>query len=180
MRYPKFRLTIGVGAALILAGPSAHGDFSGPYAPANWTLTNSNNGDGSATNDGATLVLTSADNNPGMMNNTDYTVASAAAGVFSFHWLYSTQDSCVFDLPYYLVNGTATPMMPGGCSPGLNGDVAVSVNAGDIIGFRMHSVDSQLGPGWITVTNFHGPIPGPAGAALLLLPRAVGPARRRS
>jgi hypothetical protein len=184
MRYTKFMLApAAAGAALILSCPqTARADFSGPYAPPNWTF-NPNGQTGSFVNDGVTLTLTGHNSSIFTLNvNTDYTIAAAASGTWSFDWDYASIDSSDFDDGGYLLNGLYTVLAyndPQSGFPGGPGSVSISVNAGDIIGFRVHSLDSISGPGVLTITNFVAPVPAPGSLALLGLAAASGRSRRR-
>lgn len=164
-------------AGLLAVAGAANAQFSGPYAPGNWTL-NPNLGNGSATNDGSTLVLTGTDGAGTGGQNTDYTIAAAAAGTWSFDWSYFSSDSGTFDSGGYLLNGFYTQLADNNGS-GASGSVSVPVNAGDIIGYRVFSADGVFGPGELTVKNFSAPVPAPASLALLGMGGLVAARRRR-
>ncbi len=167
-----------IAAGLVALSGAASAQFSGPYAPGNWAF-NANTGDGSNTNDGTTLVLTGNNNGTGFPTgiNTDYTIAAAGAGTFSFDWKYGSGDTGTWDSGGYLVNGVYTQLANNGSQGG--GSVAVAVSAGDIIGFRVFSADGAFGAGVLSVTNFSGPIPAPGALALLGLGGLVAGRRRR-
>lgn len=95
MRYSKFMLAPATaGAALILSSAeSARADFSGAYAPANWTFSETWAEDplfppkGSFVNDGMTLTLTGSNTQqPTGSSDTNYTITAAASGL----WTHST------------------------------------------------------------------------------------------
>lgn len=177
MKYHKFMLApAAAGAALIMCAETARADFSGPYAPANWTF-NANGGSGSQTNNGTTLVLTG--NNTAMANiNTDYTIAAAGTGLFSFSWSYASGDTGTYDTGGYLINSTYTQLASNAAQG--SGTVSVAVTAGQIIGFRVFSADGLFGAGTLTITNFSGPlVPAPGAMALLGMAGLVGGRRRR-
>jgi hypothetical protein len=180
MRYAKFMLTpAAAGAALILSSAqTARADFSGYYDPSNWTFS-PGLGDGFVNTAGAptTISITGADNGMGE-TNADYTIAAAASGTWSFDWSFSTQDSDWFyDKPMYLRNGVETWLMTGAGTTG-SGSISLTINAGDIIGFRQGS-DGALGAGTLTITNFVAPVPAPGALALLGLAAVSGRSRRR-
>jgi hypothetical protein len=190
MRYAKFMLTpAAAGAALILSSAqTARADFSGPYAPANWTLFNSTGGSGilgngfvddSAAPVSITLFGSNGDgaSNPGI--DTDYTIAAVASGLWSFDWSYDSVDSDFFDNGGYLLNGTYTQLADNGPPGPVTGNVSIFVSAGDVIGFRVHTVDNTFGPGELTITNFVAPVPAPGALALLALAAVSGRSRRR-
>lgn len=162
-------------AGLLAVAGAANAQFSGPYAPGNWSF-NANGGDGSATNDGSTLTLVGNDNGFGL--DTDYTIAAAAAGTWSFDWSYFSSDTGIFDSGGYLLNGVYTELA-NNAGTGSSGSVSVPVNAGDIIGYRVVSLDGAFGPGTLTVKNFSAPVPAPASLALLGMGGLVAARRRR-
>jgi len=169
-----------------LAERQARADFSGPYAPPNWTFTQTEQdpdfpANGSFTNDGSVLTITGSDTNQNTgWSNTDYTIAAAASGTWSFDWSYTTLD-VGYESGGYLLNGIYTILAGQGWGPiPGSGSVSISVAAGDVIGFRAHSVDNQAGAATLTITNFVGPVPAPGALALLGIAGLVGSRRRRS
>ena len=82
---PDRRIVIGaaVGAAACLGWNSNAGaQFSGPYAPANWTF-NANGGDGSINLSAVPNAITLVGNDNGQPQvNTDYTVVAPASGLW--------------------------------------------------------------------------------------------------
>lgn len=168
-------LTAVAGLAVTAA---ANAQFSGPYAPANWT-TSLNGGNGSVNTAGAPASITVTGNDNGTGNiNTDFTIAVVASGTWSFNWSYSAGDTGTWDSAYYLINGVQT-FLAFNNSPILSGGVSVPVTAGNIIGFRMFSADGGIGASSVTITNFSAPIPGPGSLALLGLGGLVAARRRR-
>lgn len=163
------------GTAIALAAQGAHADFSGPYAPANWTFI-SNGGDGSFTNNGQTLVLTGSDSWTGQQIATDYIITAAASGTWSFGWHFFSTDTGPFDSGGYLINGDYTVLA---FNQGGSGSVSVPVNAGDVIGYRAWTEDDGLGAGILTITNFNAPVPGPGGLAALVVGGLLGAGPRR-
>lgn len=166
-------------AGLALAG-AAFGQFSGPYAPANWAF-NANGGDGLVNTGGApaSIMLVGNNNGNGLPTNTDFTIAAAAAGNLSFSWLYNTLDTGTYDSAYYLINGVET-FLSNNTTPGASGNVGpIAVNAGDIIGFRVRSADGVFGAADLTISNFVGPVPAPGALALAALGGLMAARRRR-
>ena len=166
-------------AGVVAAAGSAFGQFSGPYAPANWNL-NANGGNGSVNTAGApaSVDLTGNDNGNGAPTNTDWTILVAGAGTVSFNWLYNTLDTGTYDSAYYLLNGNQT-FLSYNNTPGASGSVSFPVVAGDTIGFRVTSADGVFGPGTLTVSNFGGPVPAPGTLALAGLGGLLTMRRRR-
>ena len=132
--------------------------FQGPYAPINWTLTNSN-ADGFVDTSGApaSISLTGGDNGSDDFGTTDYTTTAAAAGTVTFDWDYSTADidGPFFDRFGYLLNGSFSFLTS---SPN-NGTSTFNVLAGDSFGFRVYTDDNVFGPGSVTISNFSAPGP---------------------
>ena len=149
--------------------------FAGDYAPANWTQ--SIGGDGSINTSGApgSIVLAGADDDSFTTNNTDFTIASPAAGTVSFNWAYYSLDTWASEDPFgYLLNGVYTGLTDGSDSLTQSGSASFSVLAGDLFGFRQWSSLSTFGRASTTISLFNGPVaasvPGPlpllgAGAA---------------
>ncbi len=162
-------------AGMAALAPSAAGQFVGPYDHANW-IFNANGGDGSAVTTPTSLLLTG--NDAGGANiSTDYTIAAVGSGSWSFDWKYTSTDTGDFDTGGYLLNGVYTELAD---TLGGSGFVSISVNAGDIIGYRAFSVDGVFGPGWLEVSNFTGPVPAPTSMALISVAAMLTCRRRRA
>lgn len=143
--------------------------FSGPYAPGNWTTTNTPAGTGGTADfSGApgTAVFTSGD--IGVGGFTDTTVTSSGFGSVSFDWSYDpTTDFGPFDSFGYVLNGNYTELVDNdGLPSGFSGSASFAVNQGDTFGFRSVTLDGIFGPGIATVTNFNAPVPEPATMAI--------------
>ncbi|WP_149989259.1 PEP-CTERM sorting domain-containing protein [Microcystis aeruginosa] len=148
--------------------------FQTPYAPINWTFTNSN-ADGFVNTGGApaSISLTGGSNSSFSFGTTDYTTTAAAAGTVTFNWNYSTADaltafSCSnlpnnFCDPFVvLVNGVQTiPLNPSGGTT-QSGTSTFNVLAGDSFGFRIATEDNLGGRGSVTISSFSAPAPVPA------------------
>jgi hypothetical protein len=133
--------------------------FQTPYAPINWTFTNSN-ADGSVNTGGApaSISLTGGDNGSGSSGTTDYTTTAAAAGTVTFDWNYSTPDDDVaFDPFGYLLNGSFIKVTNDGGNVVQNGTSTFNVLAGDSFGFRIFTNDNTSGRGSVTISNFSAP-----------------------
>jgi hypothetical protein len=142
-------------------------DFSGPYAPANWTFTNTGTSDGNVNTAGAPVSITlTGGNSGGGSGTTNFTIAAVASGLLTFDWNYSSIDSGSYDVGNFLLNGTPTFLAN---NNGGSGTFSIAVNAGDIFGFQVFSLDNQLGPGVLTVANFSAPVPEGSTLALFAL-----------
>jgi hypothetical protein len=136
--------------------------FSGSYAPANFTLTNTNS-NGSVNTSGApnSIVLTGSNNGSASAGTLDYTVAAAGAGTFSFNWSYTTADSTYWDPFSVLINGVATQLTAATTSnTGVlneSGTYTTTANLGDIIGWRVATRDNFGGAPTVTISNFSAP-----------------------
>ena len=146
-------------------------DFSGPYAPANWTFTNTGTSNGNVNTSGApaSIILTGG-NSGGGSGTTNFTIAAVASGMLTFDWNYSSTDSGSYDIGNFLLNGTPTFLAN---NNGGSGTFSIAVNAGDIFGFQVFSQDNSFGPGVLTVANFSAPVPEGSTLALFAL-GAVG------
>ena len=157
------------GLAAVAMPGAAKADFSGYYAPGNWTLTNTGDSNGFVDTSGAPASITlhggsSQSGNPG---DTDFTIATAAAGPLSFHWSYFSTDTGTYDSAYFLLNGKPTFLADNG-SQG-SGDFSIALSNGDILGFRVHTADNLFGDGELTISEFSAPVPEGSTLALLAL-----------
>lgn len=137
----------------------AQADFTGPYAPGNWTWFD--NASGTGTLDATTMFIIGGD--AGMAGYSEYNIAVPAGGTLDFDWSYFSVDDPGYDWGYYSVNGVQT--MLADTSPA-SGNASVPVMAGDVFALGVETSDGGWGPGELTVTNF---IPEPASLALLAL-----------
>lgn len=164
-RLVRVLVTILCLSALASAGEVFGGVFTGDFAPANWTLSNSSEGDGYQVVNSSTSVSVFGANNGASSNYTTFTIAAPASGTVDVSWLYNTFDCCgsQWDPAGYVINGTYYQLTVSNGNVGVSqtGDVSFLVNAGDIFGFYVYSPDSCCGAGEITVTPMAG-IPEPA------------------
>ena len=165
---------IATAAVLAVAG-AANADFSGYYAPGEWTFQADD--DGYVVWGDPAQVTLYGTNSGTFSSYTTLTIAAPLAGTFSFDWSWGTFDSPGYDEIGYIVGGTYY-FLDDGYGPG-SGSVSVAVNQGDTIGFYAESYDGCCGENWITVTNFTGPVPAPGALALLGLAGLTARRRRR-
>jgi MYXO-CTERM domain-containing protein len=160
-------------AAVFGLATVAGADFSGFYDPGNWTFAADDDGYVDTSGAPAQIALYGT-NSGGFSSFTTLTIATPAAGTFSFDWNFGTFDTPGYDEVGYVINGTYY-FLDDGYGPG-SGSVSVAVNAGDVIGWYVESYDGCCGESYIEVYNFSGPIPAPGALALLGL---AGLASRR-
>jgi hypothetical protein len=146
--------------AAVAIPAAAKADFSGPYAPANWTFQNTGGStDGSVDTSGApaSITLTGGNSQSSTPGDTNFTIAAVASGLVSFHWSYSSIDTGTYDSANFLLNGNPTFLADNG-SQG-SGDFSITLIAGNVFGFNVHSVDNNFGPGVLTISSFDAPVP---------------------
>lgn len=157
-------LVVPVLAAILSTKAAA--DFSGYYAPGNWSVFTV--GDGFVDVGGAPASITIVGPNDGSGNfgYTDIIIAADVTGTFNFDWSYFSVDDPGFDTGFYINAGFVVLTDASGDS----GSVSVPVNAGDIIGWSVESEDSLFGAGELTIRNFSVvAIPEPSSAMLAFL-----------
>jgi hypothetical protein len=183
-------LQYAVAAALLIVAPTAaQADFSGAYAPGNWTISAPT---GSVDTSGApaSISITGGDLGPDSGTFTDFTIAAAGSGFWSFDFNWDNQDTDpfddgpIFDFGGFIHNNVFAPY--GGADTS-GSQTPIAVNAGDIIGYRVDCTDCIFGPGVLTISNFSAPVGGvsiPEPGTLILMALgaaglAVGRLRRR-
>lgn len=191
-RYSKVLLTV---VLLIAASGTALADdvgFTGNYAAGNWTFFN-NGVSGGGSISPTTMTITGSNAGCGFFCNpapgasdTGFLTTAAYAATISFNWSFTTFDSdgTGFDYPFYVtINGTTFWAQSGSTTQ--SGTISFSVNAGDVFGFGVHSVDQIFGPGVLDITNFKSTstsqVPEPASLFLMGtgLVAAAGSLRKR-
>jgi hypothetical protein len=182
---------------LIVAPTAAQAAFSGPYTPSNWTFSNGSqdgvaaNGEVDTSGAPGSITITGANDGVPGVNidfNTDFTIAAAGTGPWSFDFDWQNPDidpnfGPVNDFGGFLLNGVFTQF--GGAST--SGSENIDIQAGDIIGFRVNCTDCAIEPGVLTISNFSAPVgvvstPEPSTLILMALGAAglaVGRLRRR-
>lgn len=150
-------------------------DFTGAYAPANWTSTI--DGNGTVVASPTTVVLTSPDD-LAAGGFTRFTIPAAETGWLSFHWAFATLDDPQYELFGYLLDGLFSRLSDPFGAMTQSGDARVAVTTGQVFGFAAWALDDLGGPATTTVSAFTAvPEPGSLGlalAALLLLGTARG------
>lgn len=132
---------------------SANAQFSGDYAPINWTLTGTSaNSDASVDTSGApgSIVFNGNDSEFGDCCDLtdDYSITVATTGFISFLYDFSNPDIEEF---YYVINGTATLIADANATGAIND---IPVTAGDVFGFRIYTDDDCCGRGVSTISGF--------------------------
>lgn len=156
---------------------NAHADFSGIYAPANWTVANTNGGNGTAVVTPANLNLTSSnftvlDDAPLDPSMLTFSILVAEATTVSFDWSYVTHDDngSSNDTFGYAIGGTSAQLSANGSYLAQSGSKSVFVDAGQTFSFRTTSTDSIFGSAVTTISGFSAisAVPEPGSLALLL------------
>lgn len=156
------------GAAVMGTAGVAQADFTGYYDHSNWTF--STGSDAAVTGATATfLEITGA--NGGFFDVATYTIAAQAGGLVSFHYNYLSTDVGNWDNAGFYLNGALIQLV-NNAGQGASFTFSTTVNAGDVIGFFVRSMDGGFGPGILQVDQFSAPtvvIPEPSAAILLAL-----------
>jgi hypothetical protein len=147
---------------LLFIGKQLSAQFSGPYTPANWTLTLPPPSTGSVNTSSAPSSIIINGSNAGTETpNVDvsYTIATASAGPWSFSWSYHSNDlNPSYDLAGVLINGVFTQLSINAGTNDQTGTYSgTSMPSGTIIGFRVRSIDNAFGNATFTITNFSAP-----------------------
>jgi hypothetical protein len=180
--------TITLAALIAGAGlcASAHADFTGPTAPANWTILNSGTLIGASPTLGAAvfsptqLVLSGSNTLADDLGCAGATYAVlgpcrtsatiAGNGTFSFHWSYLTADGTgpAGDIFGVVVNGVFTPLSDPGGAVAQSGNASFA--AASSFGWFVNCTDCIGGAATATITNFAvaQAIPEPSTYALML------------
>ncbi len=142
-------------------------DFTGAYAPANWTSTI--DGNGAVVASAATVALTSPDNLPAG-GFTKFTIVAPDTGNLSFDWAFATLDDPQYELFGYLLDGLFSRLSDPFGAVTQSGHASVAVTTGQVFGFAAWALDDLGGPATTTVSGFAAvPEPGSLGLALLAL-----------
>ena len=140
----------------ILFAFSANAQFSGDFAPANWTLTGTSaSSDASVDTTNAPTSIIFNGNNSDFGDccdlQDDYAVTVPSDGLISFSYDFVNNDEDEYEEFYYVVNGVATLIT----QPTASGTIMdISVSSGDSFAFRIFSGDDCCGAGSATISNF--------------------------
>lgn len=158
---------IHLGVLAFMSLTPAHAAFVGPYALNQFTLTATNlnpgdlippNGFASITPEGW-LSLTGSHTGSGLFPgaNTDLTIQARGTGQVKFDWSYTSLDIPEYDIAGYLLAAEFTALAD---TSGLSGSVTFTVNANEVFGFRVWTLDNEGEPGVLTIKNFSAPVAG--------------------
>ena len=113
---------------------NADAQFSGYFAPGNWVT--SNNSDGTAVWSGApgSLIVNGGNDGSNSFGFIDLTIASNVTGTVSFNWSYNSVDASGSDEALFINNAVYFPLSN---TSGSSGFVSFSINAGELIGYRL-------------------------------------------
>lgn len=170
-------------AALAALAAPAHADFTGPYAPANWTTSSTGTlAGGGITAPTATLTpsqftLTGGNSAGGCSGGTyafvgpcEIRTTLGAPGSFSFHWAYSTADGDgpAGDIFGLLVDGTRIQLSDPGGAIAQSGDRTFT--AASSFGWFLNCTDCTGGVATAVISSFNAvqAVPEPETAALML------------
>ena len=167
----------------------AHADFTGPYAPANWTTSTTGTllGTGATTGSAtfSSSLLTLAGGNATAPAGADVSCVGGTygfagpcqiqtiiglPGTYSFHWSYLTADDAgpAGDIFGVLINGVRTSLSDPGGSISQSGDRTFTASSS--FGWFLNCTDCTGGTATAMITNFAvtQPIPEPSTYALMV------------
>ncbi|MEZ5045695.1 MAG: T9SS type A sorting domain-containing protein [Chitinophagaceae bacterium] len=136
-------------------------NFVGTYAPANWSLVNTNsNGSISTVFIPSQLGINSGTNGSFTDGTTSFEKVIICPGTVSFSWNYFTTDIAYTDRPQYQVNSNTPVLMTGfnifGGST-QSGTQTITVNAGDTLKLQMWTFDNDGISATVNISNFIAP-----------------------
>ncbi|WP_194852315.1 BspA family leucine-rich repeat surface protein [Nonlabens antarcticus] len=142
---------------------NVNAQFSGDYAPANWTFTSvSSYSDASVDISSAPSSITFNGNNSKAYDNIDgdqsddYSTVIMTPGTISFSYVYNVDD---YDTFLYVLNEVETLVAT---KDNPSGNVMdIQVVADDVFAFRIKSKDDAGGRGVAVISNFSAPQPAP-------------------
>ena len=135
--------------------------FEGELSPGNWIASIDGNGSIDISQSPLSIALLGADdigessNPPEAGYRTDIVISSPVAWTASFDWNYSTDDFMSSWDPFgYLINGNFYQLTIDSSDLLQSGSVTISLNAGDVFGFRQGSVDAAYGRASVQISGF--------------------------
>jgi hypothetical protein len=162
----------------IYAAPLFTGDFSGAFAPGNWTTTSGPDSNGLVDISGAPVAVTlvgsdnDAADSPGVRFGAGlmtYTIVAPSDGTVSFYWRFVNTDEDGYDFGGYVLNGVYVDLSSGAGYATETGFAQFDVVTGDTFGFFVDPTDNCCGNGLLTISELSMGVPEP-GTAVLLLP----------
>ena len=143
-------------------------NFTGEFAPENWSFSSNDNGDYDITE--TTIVLEGGDFAPptagdseglagdGGGSVTQVYITSPVNGAITFDWDYSTDDfSPSSDYAYY-INGAEYDLSDDGGANSQSGSITLETTIGMTIGFAINSTSSCCGAATLEIQNFTYPL----------------------
>lgn len=127
-----------------------------------WDFLTDSNGTVTHNEDGSTTIVGANDPTPEQPRwnaNTQITTTTDADETVGFLWSFYTTDAAYYDKPQYLDNGEWISLAEGNAKEA-SGYLEVVLAAGDLFGFRVHSLDSCCGTGDLTIA-VGSPTPSP-------------------
>lgn len=156
-----FQKTILSLLAFLVTGNVAMAQFSGYFAPANWTTVKTPpTGNGFVNTGGApaSILIIGSDNGAalGPSANTEFRIVAPSHGIVTATWSYHTNDcqGAFWDPAYYNANGVITQLTNNAGPVDQSGTLAFSVLEGQIIGFGVFARDNFCGNAGLTLSNF--------------------------
>ncbi len=154
-------------AAILPGFPTSQSGFAGAFGPGTWTTTNIPAGVlGSVNTSGAPASITIISGDALVAGTTRFSHPVLANGIITFNWSYTTVDGAEFDYPQYSINGVST-IMPGYSTIGLStqsGTASIPVLVGQTFGLEMFTLDGDVGPGQVVISNIAFPLPAGSGS----------------
>jgi hypothetical protein len=166
LKYPTMK-NFYLSLLVLCCALTASAQFSGNYAPANWTTVLSAGSDGSVNTAAApaSITITGSDDPTNPLSatpvNTDYTIVATTSGTWRFSWAYHSNDVDLapqYDPAGILINGVFTQLTDNGGNVDQSGTfTAPYVAAGTVIGFRISAIDNSWGNATLTISAFAAP-----------------------
>jgi hypothetical protein len=141
-------------------------DFSGAYAPANFTFFNSAGGSGSINTSAApaSITITGSDGGAQVPYYSLYSATAVSTGTLTFNWSYHSNDTSqdsTYD-PASFKLGTNLSLLTTGSGINQNGTGSYHITNGTLFGFQVDTTDNYGGAGILTISDFlflDGPSP---------------------